>query len=97
MQVLITGASGFIGTALTSSLQTKGHKVFRVVCRTPIKEAGEIFWDPASGEIDNTGLEDYDAVVHLAGDNLSRGRDTRQDTPICLPQVLGRKLLCEGL
>ncbi|MBL9083232.1 MAG: TIGR01777 family oxidoreductase, partial [Planctomycetales bacterium] len=41
--------------------------------RTQSKRGG-IRWDPDAGEIDPSALEGFDAVVHLAGENIAGGR-----------------------
>src|SRR5262245_49618984 len=70
MDVAITGASGFIGGALTRSLEADGHQV-RPISRK--SGAGTITWDPERGTIDAEGLEGVDAVVHLAGEGVASG------------------------
>ena len=64
MKIIIAGASGLIGSAVTSHLAEQGHEMTRLVRR----EAGtnEVRWDPASGTIDAAGLEGYDGVVQVA-------------------------------
>jgi uncharacterized protein (TIGR01777 family) len=66
MKILITGASGLIGSALVPALRTDGHDVRRLVRREP-KEADESRWDPARRTIDAGALDGIDAVIHLAG------------------------------
>lgn len=73
MEIAITGATGLVGTALTSSLRTAGHTVVPVSRR---RVPGGIVWNPERGEIDAAGLRGVDAVVHLAGENLAAGRWT---------------------
>ena len=66
--VVVTGATGMIGKALTKALQagTVGGKPVKVV---PIsRSGGATSWDPASGAINANALEGADAVVHLAGE-----------------------------
>ncbi|MBW2279150.1 MAG: TIGR01777 family oxidoreductase [Deltaproteobacteria bacterium] len=77
MRIAITGASGLVGAALCSFLASGGHRVERLVRRPAASDRGEIFWDPARGEIDAASLEGVDAVVHLAGANIA-GRWTRE-------------------
>jgi hypothetical protein len=74
MQVLISGASGLLGTALTRALRTEGHETVALVRRAP--RAGEIQWD-AYKPLDPAKLAGCDAVVHLAGKNIA-GRWTEE-------------------
>ncbi len=68
MRVAVSGASGFIGAAVVRRLEADGHQVSRMVRGTP--RAGEIHWIPA-GALDMEPLEGFDAVVHLAAENIS--------------------------
>lgn len=72
-RIAITGASGMIGSALVGHLKGEGHTVQRFV-RRPIVSPDEIFWNPATGEVDLNALEGVDAVVHLAGANVGDKR-----------------------
>lgn len=76
LRVVVTGASGVIGSQLSAMLSTGGHTVARLV-RRPAAAPDEIAWDPARESIDVDTLRafDPDAVVHLAGENV-RGRWT---------------------
>jgi uncharacterized protein (TIGR01777 family) len=74
MHVAITGASGLVGSALVPFLTTGGHRVTRLVRRSP--GAGEVQWQPDAGTIDVAALEGVDAVVHLAGESIAGGRWT---------------------
>jgi uncharacterized protein len=72
MDVVVTGSSGLIGSALLDGLTAAGHRPVRLV-RGPA--AGEsIRWDPEGGTIDRAGLEGVDAVVHLAGEGIATRR-----------------------
>ena len=74
MRVLITGASGMLGSALRTSLQQTlfAKEVYTLVRRAP-RTATEIWWDPPAGRIDLARCEGFDAVVHLAGENIGSG------------------------
>jgi len=72
MRVLISGATGFIGSALAAHLRAAGHDV-TALTRHP-RGPQDIAWEPASGRIDAERLEGFDAVVHLAGESLAKGR-----------------------
>ncbi|QXV62653.1 TIGR01777 family oxidoreductase [Amycolatopsis sp. TNS106] len=73
MRVLIAGASGLIGTSLTTRLRRSGHDVVRLVRREE-RAADERRWDPPAGEIADGALDGVDAVVNLAGAPLLPGR-----------------------
>lgn len=66
MRVLISGASGLIGTELQKQLLDLGHTPVVLVRRTPKKD-NEVFWDPETLSLDSAVLETIDAVVNLAG------------------------------
>ena len=48
MKILISGASGLVGTHLIPTLKAKGHEVYRLARKTP-KSADEIQWDAVKG------------------------------------------------
>lgn len=76
MRVLVSGASGLIGSALTRSLSQEGHTVRALVRRTVRDPARESAWDPERGYLAPDALDGIDAVVHLAGANIAAGRWT---------------------
>jgi uncharacterized protein len=75
MDVLISGATGLIGSALIPELEAKGHTVRRLT-RTPRSE-GDIRWDLDAGTIEGE-LSGTEAVVHLAGESIAEGRWTEE-------------------
>jgi len=75
MNVLVSGATGFIGSALIPELEGLGHRVIRLSRSKPSAE-DTIRWDPDSGVLDPSRLEGVDAVVHLAAESVGEGRWT---------------------
>jgi uncharacterized protein (TIGR01777 family) len=76
-RIAITGASGLIGSALVGKLKSDGYTVQRLV-RRPTVSSEEIFWNPATQEIDLAALEGVDAVIHLAGAGVGDKRWTKK-------------------
>ena len=66
MRVLISGASGLVGTELAKQLRELGHEPLRLVRRAK-QAADEVSWDPESGALEAGIMESVDAVVNLAG------------------------------
>jgi uncharacterized protein len=74
MRILITGASGLIGTALAGRLAADGHEILHASRSAP-KDARHVRWDAETGFAgdDLARLEGLDAVVHLAGESIGGG------------------------
>jgi hypothetical protein len=99
MKILISGASGLVGTHLIPTLKAKGHEIFRLVRKTP-KAADEIQWDSEKGfsESERAKLENFDAVVHLAGDNVaSENWSAEKKRKIRDSRVVGTRVLVDAL
>ncbi len=95
-RIAVTGATGFIGSALVTSLRAAGHDVVRVVRGTP--QPGDCRWDPAAQTIDRDALVGVDAVVHLAGAGIAERKWTpEQRRAILDSRVLGTRLLATTL
>ncbi len=96
MHVVVSGASGLIGSALLPFLTTGGHRVTRLVRRTPGQD--EIYWNPTSGRLDPRSLVGADAVVHLAGENIAGHRWTPDHKRRVLEsRQSGTRLIAEAL
>jgi uncharacterized protein (TIGR01777 family) len=68
LNVAMTGSAGLVGTALTAFLTAGGHRVVRLVRRTP-RHTDERQWRPDDPNEDL--LEGIDAVIHLAGASIA--------------------------
>jgi uncharacterized protein len=79
MKILISGASGLVGTALTHALASSGHRVARLVRAGGALSPGDIRWDPSASTLDGDSLnamEGANAIVHLSGASIAGGRWT---------------------
>src|SRR5271169_5124475 len=90
MQVLVSGSSGLIGSALVAALEGAGHSVVRLVRRTPA--ATEIRLDPAKSP-----PEGLDAVVHLAGESITGRWTAAMKAAIRESRVQGTRMLASAL
>lgn len=93
--ILISGAGGLVGAALSEQLLNEGH-AFRRLGRKASRRT-DLSWDPGSGSLDPIP-DNLSAVVHLAGESIADGRWTRRKMDrIRKSRVLGTRLLAESL
>ncbi len=79
MRILISGASGLVGKALSRRLQDDGHTVARLLRPGGSSPSpGDILWDPMAATVDARAMEGTDAVVHLSGASIAGGRWTSE-------------------
>jgi uncharacterized protein (TIGR01777 family) len=97
MNILVSGTNGLIGRALVSFLTAGGHHVTGLVRSQPRAESHDILWDPQQGIADVARLEGFDAVVHLAGENVLGRWTAEKRARIRDSRVTGTRLLCEAL
>ena len=75
MRIVIGGSSGLIGTELVDSLRKDGHEVLRLV-RRKATAPSEIYWNPASGELDFAQIAGANVIINLAGAGVGDSRWT---------------------
>lgn len=100
MNILITGASGMIGTALTQSLSSSGHNVFPM--RRDVTNEGSngepFYWQPLEHIIQIDESIKLDAVIHLAGASIAAGRwNDRRKKIILESRETSTKILADSL
>jgi len=80
MRILVSGSTGFLGTALVETLSMQGHSLARLVRPdTARKDAAKpptqtVRWDSIAAEFDSESAEGADALIHLAGASIAGGR-----------------------
>ena len=105
LRILLTGASGLVGSALIPYLSAGGHTVVRMVraghgrAPSPGLPTASIEWDADAAKFSSpAAIEPFDAVVHLAGENIAAGRWTAaKKARIRDSRVGGTKALAEAL
>ncbi len=93
MIVAITGASGFLGSALVRSLRSDDVSVLRIGRGSN----ADVRWDPNAGQLDTSRLAAVDAVVHLAGANIAQRWTSRAKRDIRDSRVNGTLLIARAL
>ena len=104
MRILVSGARGLVGAALVPLLAAGGHRVVRLVrtesadAQTSVRDDAAVVWDPQAGDVRPDAFEGFDAVIHLAGENIASGRWTDGlKRRIRDSRVVGTRRLCEVL
>ncbi len=103
--ILITGATGLVGSKLVATLKEKGEKDIRILTRNKSKTKNtypyevEVFnWDPTLGTIEEGALEGVETVIHLAGEGVADGRWTeKRKARILNSRVKGTQTLIEAI
>ena len=85
----MTGASGFLGSALVRALRDAGHEVVRIGRGSD----SDVRWDPASGTIDAAACAGIDAFINLAGASVGQRWTPEHKRAIRESRVLGTALI----
>jgi len=94
MQILITGSSGLIGSALMDKLSSQ-HNCQGLLRHT--QDATQPHWDIASQSVDFRGF-DADVIIHLAGENIAAKRwSEKHKKNIYDSRIQGTRLLVDHL
>jgi len=96
-RIVVTGATGLIGSALVPTLTTRGYDVRRVTRSAHIARAGDIKWAPDNGTLDPAALEGSFAVIHLAGEGVAARWTPDRRRRIRESRLNGTRLLAETL
>jgi uncharacterized protein (TIGR01777 family) len=96
MKILITGATGLIGTRLQATLREGGHDLL-LASRKPPKDESFVQWDINEGFAEPARLEGIDAVIHLAGETLNGRWSDAKKKAIRESRVLGTRNIVDAI
>jgi uncharacterized protein (TIGR01777 family) len=101
MRILITGATGLVGSELISLLLKNGVSVHYLTISKE-KEKDRLncigfYWNPEQGIIDENCLMGVDAIIHLAGAPISKKWTNKQKQEIIESRVLSSNTLYKAL
>lgn len=96
LHILMSGASGLIGSALKNFLTLLGHHVTPITRHLQANQNG-VFWDIENQKIDLEQVEGYDAVIHLAGENIGNIWSEEKKEKIYKSRIFSTRLLVNAL
>ncbi|MCO6146775.1 TIGR01777 family oxidoreductase [Flavobacterium sp. NRK1] len=76
MKILITGATGLVGTELVSLLLKNGYFIhYLTTSKNKLQNEPNykgFYWNPEAGDIDENCLDDVDVIINLAGAPIAK-------------------------
>lgn len=97
MKILITGATGLIGTELVKLLLANGHTIhYLTTSKAKIENQPNhqgFYWNPQEGKIDENCIFGVDAIIHLAGANIAKRWTNTYKQEIIESRTLSSELL----
>jgi len=97
MKIIMSGARGFVGSALTLSLAAEGHLISELTRQRTDNVIPQIVWDPLSGSLEKDSLAGHDIVIHLAGESLLGRWNKAKKKAIYDSRIIGTALLSQTL
>lgn len=95
MKIVVSGASGLVGSALCKFAADRGDEILKLSRRNDGENS--IKWNPESGELDHLQLNGVDAVVHLAGESVAQRWSDEAKKKIRESRVNGTRTISEAI
>jgi uncharacterized protein (TIGR01777 family) len=96
MKILISGASGMVGSTLAAAWRSQGHQVLTLVRDAAKAGANAMLWSPPEKGPDPRLLEGLDAMIHLAGEPIATRWTPRRKAAIFSSRVETTRLLAQA-
>ena len=97
MNILVTGASGLVGSSLVTFLTGRGNRVIELQRHSAGSPSDGATWNVRTGQIELSPAGPLDAVVHLAGENIAQRWTPAAQERIRSSRIDGTRLLSEAL
>ena len=101
MRIVITGATGLVGSILAEKALSLGHEVHFLTTRKAKLKGNRkmigFYWNPTDNELDLDCFKGVDAVVHLAGASISQPWTKKNKEAISSSRIKGTRLLVDGI
>src|SRR6185369_17766596 len=98
MNILISGSTGLVGSALTPTLVEKGHTVTPLIRSKSSSGKQGLRWNPDAGIVSPADFQGFDIMIHLAGESIASGRwNDEQKKKILDSRVKGTTLLSKTI
>lgn len=101
MRILITGATGLVGSEIVKQCHENNIAVNYLTTRTSKLKSTSIYkvflWDPLKNEIDTTCIDGVDAIIHLVGASISKRWTPTYKETILLSRLQSTTLLFKTL
>ena len=95
MRILLSGSSGFIGQSLFLHFKEQGHSIIRMVRNQEKSSLDTLYWN-SQGEVwDEKSFDGFDAVVHLAGENVAGRWTGKKKKKMYESRVHGTRMLVQ--
>ncbi|MBV9574197.1 MAG: TIGR01777 family oxidoreductase [Acidobacteriales bacterium] len=94
MRILVSGASGLIGSALRRAFSARGYEITRL--GRGKASGAQISWNPAQ-PLNPASVSGFDAVVHLAGESIAGRWTESKKREILESRVQGTRNLADAI
>ncbi|NMC62463.1 MAG: TIGR01777 family protein [SAR324 cluster bacterium] len=97
-RILIAGASGLIGTALSRELEIQQNQVFKLSRSLENSAPNSFYWEPKRQLIDLDDARPFDCLINLSGSNIGKKRWTnREKELIWNSRIQSALFLCKNI